>query len=93
MKGGMEKIRRYYGVPAKRGLKVQYCGRSAIITSGDGQYLRLRFEDATRSPFVYHPLYEIDYLDGVDYNARFKEREERFHRKMKTPSEQQGEVG
>lgn len=64
---GSERMQRAYGVPAKRGKRVTYKGRPARITSCDSQYLRLRFDgDKRTSPFPFHPLYEIDYLDGVD---------------------------
>lgn len=78
----MAKIRAYYGVPAKRGLAVKYKGEPATIKSSDGVYLRLRF--AASSPlrqlgsYGFHPLWEIDYLDGVDYAARYEERVSRL---------------
>lgn len=77
MKGGMEKIRAYYGVPAKRGMRVKYAGLPATIISSNGQYLRLRFDSGMVT--IHHPLYEIDYLDGIDYAARYDERIEKFN--------------
>ena len=56
-------IRKSYGVPAKRGAKVLYQGKPAVITSGPRSYLRLRFEHETRATRkVYHPTWQIQYL-------------------------------
>lgn len=83
----MESIRRYYGVPVYRGMAVKYAGRPAVITSAiRNTYLRLRFDGERRTdPYVFHPLWEIDYLDGVDYAARYKVREEAFCRALNRP--------
>jgi hypothetical protein len=83
----MAKLVRIYGVPAKRGKRVEYDSRAATITSSDGCYLRLRFDGESRThraPF--HPLYKIDYLDGVDYEARHHERVERFVQALRGPA-------
>lgn len=80
----MEKIRRVYGVPAKRGLAVKYDGLPAMVTSSDGVYLRLRFESGATS--IHHPLYLIDYLDGIDYATAHDERVETFRRSTERPA-------
>lgn len=83
----MESIQRYYGVPVYRGMPVKFEGRPAVITSAiRNTYLRLRFDDKKRTdPCVFHPLWEIDYLDGVDYSALYKKREEAFCRSLNRP--------
>lgn len=56
-------IRRNYGVPARRGARVLYQGKPAVITSGPRAYLRLRFENEKRATRkVYHPTWQIKYL-------------------------------
>lgn len=92
--GAMESIRRYYGVPAHRGKAVKYKGRPAVITSAiRNTYLRLRFDGMkTTDRFVYHPLFEIDYLDGIDYYARYLEREEAFNRSLRPPVQEREAV-
>lgn len=86
MKGAMEMIRRQYGVPAKRGMAVKYDGALAWITSSTGSHLRLRFPEGSAlnryRRCTFHPLYKIDYLDGMDYRARYQERERAFLRAL-----------
>lgn len=83
----MASIRRYYGVPARRGKAVKYKGRPAVITSAiRNTYLRLRFDGKKGTDqYVYHPLFAIDYLDGIDYYARYRRREEEFNRRLREP--------
>jgi len=71
VKGGMEYIRRTYGVPAKRGLHVRLTdgkiGRITSVVGGTG-WLRVRVDDweKGRSRFVIvHPL-EVDYESGIE---------------------------
>ena len=87
MGGAMESIRDYYGVPVYRGMPVKFEGRPAVITSAiRNTYLRLRFDGEKRTDhYVYHPLWEIDYLDGVDYGARYRKREEAFCASLNRP--------
>jgi hypothetical protein len=85
--GAMESIRRSYGVPVYRGMPVKYEGHPAVITSAiRNTYLRLRFpKDSPMYSYrgcVFHPLWEIDYLDDVDYVARYEQREEAFRRTL-----------
>lgn len=56
---GIEYVRRYYGVPAKRGGRVVYTGLDGnpypgTITSADGQYLRVRL-DGDPIRYTVHP--------------------------------------
>jgi hypothetical protein len=78
----LSSIRDRYGVPAKRGTMVTFEGRKARITSGRGHYFYLRFEGEHRPQGPFHPLWEIDYLDGVDYGARYDRRIEAFNAAM-----------
>ena len=61
----MDYIRRYYRVPAKRGGRVIYhdgpTDRPGVITSAQGQYLRIRLDGRTRSD-IFHPTWRITYL-------------------------------
>ena len=55
----MEYVRRYYGVPAKRGGRVQFFGAQGTITSAT-HYLRVRMDDGRR--VLLHPTWEVTYL-------------------------------
>lgn len=75
-------IRKRYGCPAKRGARVTFEGRGATITGTPrwhGHHLNLRFDGETRVSGPFHPLWEIDYLDGIDYGARYDARIEAFN--------------
>lgn len=62
--GEMESLRRYYGVPAKRGARVAYTWhgyREGRILSAKDHKFYVRFDDGDRvGPF--HPTWEIEYL-------------------------------
>lgn len=60
----METIRKSRGVPAKRGMRVFYGhkGRHGTIKSARGGYLKIQL-DGDKSAGVYHPTWELDYLD------------------------------
>jgi hypothetical protein len=60
-------IRKYYGVPAKRGGRVEYTGEGypelGTIFGASGAHLRVRLDGANRTtPF--HPTWKLRYLDG-----------------------------
>jgi hypothetical protein len=67
MRGDAEYIRKTYGVPARRGMRVVYRGgKEALegtIVGFRGAHLRIRLagENAIHS---YHPTWKIDYLEG-----------------------------
>lgn len=84
----MQAIRDRYGVPAKRGAQVEFEGRPATIASASGHHLRLFFRDAPGdgSSGPYHPLWRMDYLDGVDHGARYDARIEAFNAALNRPS-------
>jgi hypothetical protein len=59
-------IQKYYGVPAKRGGRVEYesplAGKEfGTITGAEGQYLRIRM-DGRKHSMNYHPTYNLTYL-------------------------------
>ena len=59
----MAYVRRYYGVPARRGARVTYNGRPGRITSADHR-IRVRFDGDNFSSII-HPTEEgLIYLDG-----------------------------
>lgn len=61
----MEYIRRSYGVPAKRGARVEYTGeaetQNGTITGTCGARLRIRM-DGEDYIGIYHPTWELRYL-------------------------------
>ena len=68
----MDWVRSHYGVPAKRGGRVEYTpcegstdkpGKFGTITGTRGPHLLVRLDDAKRStPF--HPTWQLRYLDA-----------------------------
>ena len=60
-------IQRYYGVPARKGQRVEYSpgnkpARQGTITGSHNQYIKIRFDgDAKTFPGVFHPT------DGMRY--------------------------
>jgi hypothetical protein len=64
MKGTMEAIRKMYGVPAKRGMRVIAEGKQGVITGTrtDGtMHLTIRLEGEKRSNY-FHPTWEMEYI-------------------------------
>lgn len=61
----MDYIRRFYGVPAKRGTRVQYTNAvkavQGTIVGSRGQYLRVRW-DETGCTHTMHPTWMMVYL-------------------------------
>lgn len=53
-------MRRYYGVPAKRGMRVTVDGRPGLIVSFPGQYIGVRF-DGEQFTSRCHPTWEVEY--------------------------------
>jgi hypothetical protein len=56
-----EYIRWRYGVPAKRGRRVQYRGNPGTVVAFRGPYLRVRL-DGGRQILTCHPTWEMEYL-------------------------------
>jgi len=57
-------VRSRYGVPAKRGGRVKFRGMLGTLTSGAGNYVRVRLDGEERSIIV-HPTWEMEYLPAV----------------------------
>lgn len=74
----LDYVRRVYGVPAKRGMRVVADGQPGVITSGDGAHIRIRL-DGEKHSAPWHPTWRIDYGDGVDHGAAFDARIEDFN--------------
>lgn len=70
----MEYIRESYGVPAKRGARVEYTGDGTrsmgTICGADGARLRIRL-DGDKRPRTFHPTWMIRYLtqENTDEHA------------------------
>lgn len=62
-------IRDFYGVPAKRGGRVEYYGGKmpifGTITGADGAHLSIRL-DGNKHPSPFHPTWALRYLDAPD---------------------------
>ncbi|WHT20957.1 hypothetical protein N8J89_07800 [Crossiella sp. CA-258035] len=54
-------IREHYGVPAKRGGRILFEGKPAVITSARHGGLRVRLDGEKRSIPI-HPTWEVVYL-------------------------------
>lgn len=65
----MDYVRRYYGVPAKRGARVVADGRPGVIVGARGAYIRVRL-DGDKFARNWHPTWAMDYLDGRGERAR-----------------------
>lgn len=60
-----EYVRKWYKVPAKRGLRVTVDGQGGRITSGKGSYIMVRF-DGVKFSIPAHPTWRLVYhtVDG-----------------------------
>jgi hypothetical protein len=76
----MEAIRHRYGVPAQRGAEVKFEGVPMVILSAAGHHLWLRDLESGRRIGPCHPLWEMDYGDGIDHGALYDERVTEFNR-------------
>lgn len=63
---GMRRIRDYYRVPAKRGMRVVFDGKPGLITSAcrTSMHLFFRADGAKRSVRI-HPTWHVDYGAGA----------------------------
>ena len=55
-----EYVRSYYGVPAKRGMRIVIDGRPATIVGFKNQYLRIR-RDGEKHTVIAHPTWRVEY--------------------------------
>ena len=62
----MKYIRKTYGVPAKRGVRVRYTGdpkpKDGAIVSSNGTYIRVRWDGQSKTDGPYHPTWKMEYL-------------------------------
>lgn len=60
-------VRKYYGVPAKRGGRVEYTGDGkaefGTIVSANGAHLNIRL-DGVKHTMPFHPTWRLRYLEG-----------------------------
>ncbi|ELY6122524.1 TPA: hypothetical protein LUJ82_000852 [Acinetobacter baumannii] len=64
MKGTIEAIRKMYGVPAKRGMRVLAEGKPGVITGTrkDGtMHLTIKLDGENKSRY-FHPTWEMKYV-------------------------------
>lgn len=57
-------VRRYYKVPAKRGMRVVADGKPGQIVGFSGQYLRIRL-DGEKCIRNWHPTWHIEYPEAT----------------------------
>lgn len=60
----MEYIRKTYGVPAKRGMRVTRDGRPGVITGSGSTYVRVRFDGWNHSRPC-HPTWRMEYHEAT----------------------------
>lgn len=64
----MAYIRQTYGVPAKRGARVEYTGEISptigTVTGSEGARLRIRMDGEPHTG-IYHPTWELRYLPAT----------------------------
>lgn len=62
----LEYIRRYYDVPAKRGVRVQFngygCPLQGVIVGSSDTSLQVRWDNGTKVVCL-HPTWMVEYLD------------------------------
>ncbi|MFG1318025.1 hypothetical protein [Xanthobacter autotrophicus] len=68
MRGGLEWVRSSYGVPARRGGRVEYTGKGksqmGTITGASGSHILIRL-DEVGFPQPFHPTWSLRYLDAT----------------------------
>lgn len=73
-------IRKYYGVPAKRGGRVEYTGSGdtelGTITGTSGPHLSIRL-DGRKNALPFHPTWKLRYLEAGSPEAADAGRAER----------------
>ena len=55
-----EYVRNYYGIPAKRGMRVLADGKLGTVIGFDGAHLRIRLDGEKRTSY-WHPTWRIEY--------------------------------
>jgi len=59
----MQRIRQFYGVPAKRGMRITHEGHPCTITgtTRGPMHLMVRFDDDPKHTYPIHPTSEVEY--------------------------------
>jgi hypothetical protein len=73
MAGNMERTRKWYGVPAKRGMRVLYtgCGKREYGTIRSARDCRLNIQlDGQKHTMPFHPTWELQYLPSTENEAK-----------------------
>lgn len=78
----MASVRRFYGVPARRGVEVSFRGEPCRVISSTGSHLYLRSERNGRRIGPCHPTWQMDYGDGRDYGAETDARIAAWNRRV-----------
>lgn len=62
----MARIREFYAIPAKRGMRITFQGKPGTITGSTRgpMYVRVRFDDDPKKTHPIHPTWEVVYLNG-----------------------------
>jgi len=60
-KGVIQRIREWYGVPAKRGMLIKIAGKEAKITGTRGFSLLVRFTEDPSFIRLAHPVWSVEY--------------------------------
>jgi hypothetical protein len=68
-------VNRAYGLSVRRGSRVEYTGdprgpKQGSVTSGQGQYINIRFDGDANPTGPFHPTWELRYLDAAKPEAR-----------------------
>ena len=70
----MARVRKYYGVPARRGMRVIYTGSGEIqfgTIRSAGMNLRLNIQlDGLKHTKPFHPTWELEYLPWTEKEAK-----------------------
>ncbi len=95
----LEAIRKHYGVPAKRGMKVWLGDDTYIITGaprGGGMYINVKDGDGRR--YTVHP-YDLDYMvdgkcfSGLTAKKKYDDAWDRFNAVLATPASSGQDAG
>lgn len=72
-------VRSYYGVPAKRRMRVLAEGKPGVITKGAGMHIRIRLDGDKHSGY-YHPTWKLIYIldDGTHFDPDVEVPEETY---------------
>ncbi|AJT42401.1 hypothetical protein [Psychromicrobium lacuslunae] len=62
-------VRRYYGVPAKRGVRVTVEGRPGVIVSFPEQYIGVRLDGEKRTSRC-HPTWGVEYPEPTELESK-----------------------